>query len=203
MDNPLSVSYLSHMENPGEGAVNTITAATQANVTAATIRAWCRHNVIAATKVVGRWVIDATSLAHRIALGARRARKQERVSQPTGPIEIRLNATESIRARQVTSPAYKTTSWYASHYINGYEVGIASSANTAEDAIEEMRQVVHAKWERAAEAEAFENADTTFEDLTVGHTRGMRHQLNGFLPSPAAAGECHFCGLAERTCDCR
>lgn len=56
--------------------MNTTAAATEAHVTTATIRTWARRGVIAATKTAGRWVIDATSLAHRIAIGARRqARK--------------------------------------------------------------------------------------------------------------------------------
>lgn len=54
----------------------TIAAATQAGVTVETIRTWCRRNVIAAAKVAGRWVIDTASLAHRIAIGAIRTRKQ-------------------------------------------------------------------------------------------------------------------------------
>lgn len=56
--------------------MNTTAAATEAQVTAATIRTWCRRGVVAATKTAGKWVIDTTSLAHRIAIGARRlARK--------------------------------------------------------------------------------------------------------------------------------
>lgn len=55
--------------------MNTTTAATEAHVTAATIRTWARRGVITATKTAGRWVIDATSLARRIAIGARRIRK--------------------------------------------------------------------------------------------------------------------------------
>ncbi|MFJ6667399.1 hypothetical protein [Streptomyces sp. NPDC091383] len=53
--------------------MNTTAAAIQANVTVATIRTWCRRNVIAATKTAGRWIIDAASLAHRIAVGQRKA----------------------------------------------------------------------------------------------------------------------------------
>jgi hypothetical protein len=52
--------------------MNTTTAAAQANVTVATIRTWCRRGVIAAVKTAGRWIIDAASLAARIAIGARR-----------------------------------------------------------------------------------------------------------------------------------
>lgn len=56
--------------------MNTTTAATEAQVTVATIRLWARRGVIAATKTAGRWIIDTASLARRIAIGARRlARK--------------------------------------------------------------------------------------------------------------------------------
>lgn len=48
--------------------MNTTAAATQAGVTVATIRAWCRRGVVAAAKRAGRWVIDAASLAYRISL---------------------------------------------------------------------------------------------------------------------------------------
>jgi hypothetical protein len=51
--------------------MNTTTAATQANVTADTIRTWCRRGVITATKQAGRWIIDPASLARRIEIGAR------------------------------------------------------------------------------------------------------------------------------------
>lgn len=56
--------------------MNTTTAATEAQVTVATIRTWCRIGAVAATKTAGKWVIDTVSLARRIAIGARRlARK--------------------------------------------------------------------------------------------------------------------------------
>ncbi|WP_442803674.1 hypothetical protein OG411_30135 [Streptomyces pseudogriseolus] len=51
--------------------MNTAAAAAQAQVTAATIRTWCRRGVIAATKQAGRWAIDTASLARRIEIGAR------------------------------------------------------------------------------------------------------------------------------------
>lgn len=54
--------------------MNTTAAALQANVTAATIRAWCRRGVIPAAKVAGRWVIEAASLARRIALGTEKVK---------------------------------------------------------------------------------------------------------------------------------
>lgn len=51
--------------------MNTQTAAAKARVTAATIRTWCRRNVVAAVKTARGWDIDETSLNHRIALGRR------------------------------------------------------------------------------------------------------------------------------------
>ncbi|NNJ04134.1 helix-turn-helix domain-containing protein [Streptomyces sp. PKU-MA01144] len=56
--------------------MNTTTAATQAHVTVATIRTWCRRGVIAAAKVAGKWVIDTASLAHRIAIGTMKTPKK-------------------------------------------------------------------------------------------------------------------------------
>ena len=56
--------------------MNTTAAATQAGVTIATIRTWCRRGVIAATKTAGRWIIDAASLAHRITIGQYKAHKE-------------------------------------------------------------------------------------------------------------------------------
>lgn len=72
----------------------TATAATEAGVTIATIRTWCRRGVVAATKQAGRWAIDTVSLARRIAIGARRTRKQATVT---------LDLTASI----TLPPAYK------------------------------------------------------------------------------------------------
>ena len=51
--------------------MDTTTAAAKASVTTATIRVWCRRGVVAAAKAAGRWVIEAASLARRIALGGK------------------------------------------------------------------------------------------------------------------------------------
>lgn len=60
--------------------MNTTAAAIEANVTVDTIRTWCRIGAVAAVKAAGRWVIDTASLAHRIAIGARRlARRTKKV----------------------------------------------------------------------------------------------------------------------------
>lgn len=49
--------------------MNTTAAATEAHVTVATIRTWCRIGAVAAVKQAGRWIIDSASLAARIAIG--------------------------------------------------------------------------------------------------------------------------------------
>lgn len=56
-------------------ATTTAQAATQAGVTVATIRAWCRKGAVSAVKTHGAWVIDEASLRHRIALGRNTAAK--------------------------------------------------------------------------------------------------------------------------------
>lgn len=48
--------------------MDTTTAATKASVTVATIRTWCRRNVVSAVKAGGKWDIDETTLNRRIAL---------------------------------------------------------------------------------------------------------------------------------------
>lgn len=79
--------------------MNTTAAALEAHVTIATIRTWCRHGVITATKQAGRWIIDTASLAHRIAISAwkRPARKE------TTPV-IDLTATYTYTQAGDTEP---------------------------------------------------------------------------------------------------
>jgi hypothetical protein len=48
--------------------MNTTTAAEIAKVTPATVRYWCRYGAVSATKIRGRWNINADSLAARVAL---------------------------------------------------------------------------------------------------------------------------------------
>jgi hypothetical protein len=76
--------------------MNTTAAALQAHVTTATIRTWCRRGVIAAAKHAGRWIINAASLAHRIAIAARRTRKASPV--------IDLNSTYTYTPVGDTQP---------------------------------------------------------------------------------------------------
>ncbi|CAL9368986.1 hypothetical protein [Streptomyces sp. enrichment culture] len=76
--------------------MNTTTAATQAGVTVATIRTWCRNGVVAAVKAAGRWAIDAASLARRIEIGARR------MTQPTQ--ELDENTLRIVRLARLARP---------------------------------------------------------------------------------------------------
>lgn len=96
--------------------MNTTAAAIQASVTADTIRTWCRHGVVAAIKQAGRWIIDAASLAARIAIGARRARKQDAMLDLTAtytaelvPGEGPVTITPTVK-RRVTPHAGNTIS---------------------------------------------------------------------------------------------
>lgn len=50
----------------------TTAAATKAGVSISTICTWCRVGAVAAIKTAGKWLIDAASLARRIAIGAQR-----------------------------------------------------------------------------------------------------------------------------------
>src|SRR3954469_14752295 len=56
---------------------NTTEAAKAANVTTKTIRTWCRNGSVSATKVNGRWAIDADSLNGHLA--TRIAREAARI----------------------------------------------------------------------------------------------------------------------------
>jgi hypothetical protein len=84
--------------------MNTTTAATEARVTVATIRTWCRRGVVAATKTAGRWVIDSASLTRRIEIGAR-------MSSPTTRYTIVEGANQ-----------YGTTTWTVTR-TDGTEAG--------------------------------------------------------------------------------
>ena len=76
-------------------SITTAAAATQAGVTIATIRTWCRRGAISAIKRAGRWVIDQISLTHRIAIGTMRARKTK-VMTTTGTIVQLHNGSYGI-----------------------------------------------------------------------------------------------------------
>ncbi|MFJ7418009.1 hypothetical protein ACIQXD_05270 [Streptomyces uncialis] len=69
--------------------MNTSAAAVETQVSVSTVRTWCRIGAVAATKAAGRWIIEAGSLARRIAIGTRRAacRAARRAAQVVYSVE--------------------------------------------------------------------------------------------------------------------
>jgi hypothetical protein len=72
--------------------MNTTAAAAQAKVTVATVRTWCRIGAVAAVKQAGRWVVDAASLAARIAIG--------KMKRPARPVILTPEALVAIGGRR-------------------------------------------------------------------------------------------------------
>ncbi|WP_141576104.1 helix-turn-helix domain-containing protein [Actinomadura sp. WMMA1423] len=91
--------------------MDTTTAAQQAGVTVATIRTWCRRNVIAAIKRAGRWTIDAASLIRRIEIGRKGAME--------APIHLSSKRVPGMLV------AVGSASTLASAYSNGTPVTLA------------------------------------------------------------------------------
>lgn len=92
--------------------ITTTAAATEANVTVDTVRAWCRRGVVAATKAAGRWVIDAASLAHRITIGQLKARKNRKPAALTVENMVAIGGNEWIRG-DYHRVYFNETEWYA------------------------------------------------------------------------------------------
>ncbi|WP_157253232.1 hypothetical protein [Nonomuraea typhae] len=172
--------------------MNTTAAAQTAGVTVATIRHWCRTGVVAAAKAAGRWIIEAASLAYRVTLG-----KERRMSH--APVEHRVDDTTTVIATY--SDQLGPACWRASEYRNGHHIGTIGDGQTAQEAINHGLDMLRRLAERDAAAEALENSGL-YADLTL-RSPGIMGQLADAIPSPAPAGECHYCGLDERTCDCR
>lgn len=181
--------------------MGTASAALQANVTAATVRTWARRGVVAAEKVGRLWAIDTESLARRIAIAAMRTRKAAAVTEP---VEVHIDTETSIRAHQETSPAYGTTSWFAYEYINGWKVSAPAEGDTADQAIEAMRQSITTRRQESAALDALEESGV-YADLAGTRAPGMLRTLDSLTVKPrhASSHECHFCGLDDRSCDCR
>ncbi|MFC9736197.1 helix-turn-helix domain-containing protein [Streptomyces hydrogenans] len=120
--------------------MNTTAAALQADVTIATIRTWCRRGVIAAAKQAGRWVIDAASLARRIAIGAMR-------TKPRKQAMIDLAATYTWTPAGRTSPVTVTPAVSTSVEKDGtitVVTGLAPLLADRIDAIEQDGDRLHA-----------------------------------------------------------
>lgn len=87
--------------------MNTTTAATEAKVTVATVRTWCRIGAVAAVKVAGRWVIDTASLAARIAIG--------KMKRPARKVIYSIETMTAIGGRRWQKNGHDRV------YLNGFE----------------------------------------------------------------------------------
>lgn len=76
--------------------MNTTAAALEAQVTAATIRTWCRRGVVGAAKTAGRWVIDTASLARRITIGITIGKRKARMTDIPKPIVYSIETMVAI-----------------------------------------------------------------------------------------------------------
>lgn len=125
--------------------MNTTTAAIQAGVTTDTIRTWCRAGVIAAAKRAGRWVIDTASLAHRIAIGAMRARKQAAVlnlsaatlktrTRPTGETITRVTDMSNLLTTKLDQITDAGDRAHAATVLDRASIIISDTPDTGWDA---------------------------------------------------------------------
>lgn len=175
--------------------ISTTTAAAEAGVTVATIRDWARRCIIAATKVAGRWVIDTTSLARRIAIGAMRARKVQPMTA-TGTITLMRNGSYGIRgnadvlaaAYEAGSPVAPTNGPYAADrlYLGstretygdyGRTLETLSLAYTKDDG----QAVYYIDTTRLAEAPAFAAALQEQQDREDAAEMANRRRDDGYL----------------------
>jgi hypothetical protein len=107
--------------------MNTTTAkaaAQAAGVAVATIRAWCRTGVVAATKQAGRWIIDTASLTYRIALPAllRPVRKA---------VQLTAETITAVGGRRWTNPRTGQDRFYFNDWAEfaGLDVDYYKSGN--------------------------------------------------------------------------
>lgn len=164
--------------------MDTIAAAQTAGVTAATIRVWCRRNVIAAVKRAGRWVIDAASLAHRITIG----RKDT-------PMEI-APLTRSEYEEAMTQLGYPRATKKDVRCHAEYQHLIETSKNelgTHIDSIDQLDALSLLTIRRGA-ALAAENYTPPAAKRGPGYAPGLPGQVFGG-PSADRKNECHYCGL--------
>lgn len=170
--------------------MDTTAAAQTAGVTAATIRIWCRRNVIAAIKVAGRWVIDTASLAYRLTL------KKKAMTQPLQPLS-RIGYERALHAIGRRSAAVKDVRCHAEYaqYSKDGTVGWGDAPTQAD-----MLNI------RRGAALATEGYTPPPAKRGPGYAPGLPGQTLGG-PTADRAGECHYCGqplAVGRECDeCR
>jgi hypothetical protein len=104
-------------------------AAAQAHVTVATVRAWCRNGVVAATKRAGRWVIDTASLAHRLAIAAMKTTRRAR------PVVFSVETMTAIGGRRWQKNGMDRVYLNDWHLFAGIEVTYYGTGNISSAAI--------------------------------------------------------------------
>lgn len=159
--------------------MDTTAAAHQAGITVATVRAWCRRNVIAAIKVAGRWIIDATSLARRIEIG------REHMTD-------RYTVTETTResyGRTYTSYTVTRTDGTPAGHLNGQDRRIRDLSFAARENAELACEFLNAtpdqyRIERDTHPQRSIKAGRKFWRITGG-TAGDPHPLRDTLDDSA------------------
>lgn len=151
--------------------MNTTAAATEARVTVATIRTWCRNGVVAATKQAGRWVIDTASLAHRIAIGTLKT------ARPTRPVAFTIETLTAIGGSRWTKNGmdriyFNGCSGFAGLETSNYKTGNIASATY--------------KGESISNSQAYKLAGT-IEKLWFDLADGQFHCRYGFSESRVAS----------------
>lgn len=179
----------------------TAQAAAAFGVTTATVRTWCRIGAVRATKTAGRWIIDTASLlarktiAHQIT-EARDARARKAAATTT------VFRYPHTRARRMARR--QDSKW--SFRCNGQETNqLFTSRADAEIAAASYIPPKPAKTPSPAAPTAVAVAPGWSKASRRRARHGGVHDTMEALTgtaSPARPGQCHYCGLPARSCDC-
>lgn len=165
-------------------------------VTVDTVRTWCRMGAVKATKVAGRWIIEATSLTRRAqwAFKAKLARKA-RTERPTPKTETMNWDTDHP---EITTLTKAVKAGVTPEQIAD-AVGPNSLASGRPFSRSDERKVNNLIAASTRHKRGWSKASRRRQD---GYVATFMEDLTG-ATSPAKPGQCHFCGLAANTCDCR
>lgn len=153
-------------------------AATQAGVTVATIRSWCRRGTVTATKAAGRWVINASSLARRITIGTWR--------NSVAPSPTPTPGTMAARGRD---------------YVAAWPTGITRKHNLGCEHIAEALTragiTSHDEGQALRPALLKKEYINQIADLTPATAAAVIAELRAISTEIAEAAKthCHYCGL--------
>ncbi|GHG33228.1 hypothetical protein GCM10018777_56700 [Streptomyces albogriseolus] len=112
--------------------MNTTLAATEAGVSIDTVRTWCRIGAVAAVKQAGRWIIDAASLAARIAIG--------KMKRPAKKVVYSIETMTAIGGNRWTKAGHDRVylnNWdeFAGLEVTRYNTGNISTASYQDQGI--------------------------------------------------------------------